>query len=492
MAIDSRHKDALKYKEDWYLIKTLKEGQRALITAGNKFLPKLSGQTASEYEAYIKKGSLFNALDKTINGLIGAIVRKKPVIKVPANINLESVTISGQNIYEVINATVDEIMSYGFFGILVDQPEDAKAGDIPNMAPYGSLDILNWFTHRSGTEEKLVMITLYETELEQDSEDLFEFKINEIIRCCYIDAADGIYKQQKWKKVDKKSSKDQWVKYGNEIIPKRTGKSMDEIPFTFFTTSGNYACPSKPPLLDLANLNIKHWQLSTDYYHALHYCAIPTPWAAGFQAGQNLYLGAQKAWIAEEPTAQCGFLEFTGQGVGAIEKGLDKIEKQMAVAGARLLEEQKAGIEAAEAIRLRISGDDATLGTIVTTIEQGFIKVFGYIIGWSSMTDNTKASVEMNREFVASKLTAQEITALLQACQSGKISTDTFIYNLQMGEYLPPDRTIKDEKDLIDAEKPAEFAGGIPGQIGGIPGQQNNIPNNVINMNKGGGNQNVG
>ena len=67
---------------------------------------------------------------------------------------------------------------------------------------------------------------------------------------------------------------------------------------------------------------------------------------------------------------------------------------------------------------------------------------------------DSNIKVSMNRDFVSSKLSAQDITALLSAVQAGRISMDTFLYNLRVGDILPPDRTIEDEKNLIASEAP--------------------------------------
>ena len=62
-----------------------------------------------------------------------------------------------------------------------------------------------------------------------------------------------------------------------------------------------------------------------------------------------------------------------------METGLDRLEKQMAIVGARLLEEQRAGIEAAETVRLRSSGDSATLADIAGNIEGALTDVLQHI-----------------------------------------------------------------------------------------------------------------
>ena len=62
-------------------------------------------------------------------------------------------------------------------------------------------------------------------------------------------------------------------------------------------------------------------------------------------------------------------LEFRGQGLAAIEKDLDKMERLMAVLGARLLEEQPRTQETLGAVTLRHSGEYATLRTITRSVE---------------------------------------------------------------------------------------------------------------------------
>lgn len=467
MAVDSKHSNYTVWEKDWITIETLLAGERALKDQGETYLPRLTGQDSSEYAKYIQRSSLFNATSRTLQGLVGAVIRKEANINTDkANMELlNSITLARQSIHEVIRITVERILAYGFFGILVDMPPGENTnGAIPYLALYNARSILNWRTEIAGTEEKLVMLTLLEKVSEQGADE-FEVKEVEQIRHCFIDPTSKKYTQQIYRKDEKGEN---WVAYQDPIIPVRRGISSDEIPFVFFNALSASPDPTKPPLLDLANMNIKHWQISADYYHGLHFCAMPTPWAAGFALGQgDLYIGAEKAWVTDNADAKCGFLEFTGQGLQALEKSLDKIEKLMAVIGARLLEEQKMGVEAARAIELRTSGDAATLVSIVSAAEEGIGRVMKFLDEWRTGSVS-KTEIEMNRSFVSQKLTSQDLTALLQAVQAGQISQDTFLYNLQAGEVLPPDRTIEEEKKIIASEAPKEDFNNPPGG----PGQQ--------------------
>jgi hypothetical protein len=447
-----------KQRNKWAMIEALLGGEEAIKEAGKLYLPQLSGQTETQYKTYRDRGSFFNAFARTITGLTGAIIRKEPSIKTSPEIDksLSSITLAGESIQEVIRMITQEVLSYGYYGILVDMPFVAEDKISPtNTNPYFALypcaSILNWETVQVGDESKLIMLTLAETVYKKDPENVLSLIAVDQVRLLNIDK-QGVLVVSIFQKIEKpnKQGDAEWVQYGDDIYPKVRGKNMDHIPFVFFGAVSNNPIPTAPPLVDLANLNIKHWQVNVDYYHGLHFCAMPTPWASGFGKETDLYVGCEKAWVSDDPQAQCGFLEFTGTGLGAIEKALDKLECQMAIMGARMLEEQKKAAEAAETVVMRYSGDTATLSSIVTSVEQGVIKAIDLIGDWKGI--EAKTEVRMNRDFVSIKLSAQDITALLQARQAGEISQGTFLYNLQVGEILPPDRTIEDEKALIENE----------------------------------------
>lgn len=444
------------YADRWTKIQTLLNGEDGIKAAGELYLPKLSGQTDDEYKAYKARGTFFNAYSRTVSGLTGAIVRKEMTVKTDAKIDklLGSITLAGESVQEVTRMVLDNIISYGYYGILVDMAPTPEGGKVADGNPYWALydcaSILNFETVQKGDENKLVMLALAEVVYEKSKDNPLLLIAVDRVRLLQIDEEGFlVVKIYVKKKSASEKGEEIWAQDGKDLMPQIRGKRLDNIPFVFFGAISNNPIPTAPPLLDMANLNIKHWQVSVDYYHGLHYCAMPTPWAAGFPASTILYLGAMKAWVSEDPNAKCGFLEFTGTGLGAVEKALANLESQMAVMGSRMLEEQKKAAEAAETVAMRYSGDSATLSSIVTSVEQGIMKAIDLIGMWLVM--EPKAEVKLNRDFVAQKLSAQDITALIQAYQANTISLDTFLYNMTVGEILPANRTIEDEKLMIES-----------------------------------------
>jgi hypothetical protein len=435
------------FANKWQKIAAILGGEEVIKESGSTYCPKLSGQDATEYQAYIDRGTFFNAFARTVSGMTGAIIRKEPTIKTVETVNklLSDVTLYGESIQEVIKIVINGVLQSGYYGILIDMPVELVDGASPYFSLYAPTSILNFRTVKVGSEYKLIMLALLELISENSPDNSQEEITIERIRILIIE--EGGLVVRLYRKT-KDAKKEDWVQEGKDILPTIRGKRLQDIPFVFFGSLSNTPIPDEPPLMDLANLNIKHWQLTVDYYHGLHYCAIPTPWAAGFGKSTDLYIGANKAWVSDDPNAQCGYLEFTGQGLAAILAAIDKLENQMAIIGARMLEEQKKAAEAADTVRMRYSGDSASLSNIVDCAEQGIVKAINWLGTWLGLTD-IKTEVALNRDFVAMKLDAQMLTALIGALQSGSISQDTFLYNMQLGELLPADRTIADEKILI-------------------------------------------
>jgi hypothetical protein len=457
---------------EWAKIEAVYGGDSAIKNAATLYLPQLTGQSKTEYDAYLTRGCFFNAFARTTQGLSGAITRKEPVIETIPRVEevLSSVSLANESVQEVIKITVDNVLQFGYFGILVDMPvlpEGAVVNKDPYFAMYPASTILNFRTRQEGSETKLELLCLAEVAHVQDSENRFNLIAQERVRV--LEIIDNALIVKLYKKEQSTTNTETWSQEGDDIIPKIKGKPIDFIPFVFFGAISNNPIPTSPPLIDLADLNIKHWQVSTDYYHGLHYCALPTPWAAGFAVGTNLYIGAMKAWVSENPEARCGYLEFSGEGLGAIEKALSRLEAQMAIMGARMLEEQKKAAEAADTVRMRYSGDTATLSSIVTSVEQGMIKAIDLLGLWMGI-DTMETEVHLNRDFVAQKLEATDITALLQSWQAGAISLDTFLYNLQVGEVLSADTTIEDEKAKVEEEKNKNFENKPPNPFAALEG----------------------
>ena len=51
-------------------------GRAAIIKAGEKYTPKLPAASPSTQDAYLNRGNFYNALRRTVTGLVGGIYQK--------------------------------------------------------------------------------------------------------------------------------------------------------------------------------------------------------------------------------------------------------------------------------------------------------------------------------------------------------------------------------------------------------------------------------
>jgi hypothetical protein len=192
----------------------------------------------------------------------------------------------------------------------------------------------------------------------------------------------------------------------------------------------------------------------------MHFTALPTAWLSGFDKNCTLRIGSSTAWVTETMGASAAFLEYTGQGLTTFERAMDWDERLMAILGARLLETQKRVGEAAEAIELRQSGENSMLGSLAMSVGMSITLVMRWAYWWNSTElwpdDVTKeqVSIELNTDFSTKGLSAQEITVVVQAWQSGALSRDFMMELFRRGEVLPEGRTNEEEARLAEAGKP--------------------------------------
>ena len=113
----------------------------------------------------------------------------------------------------------------------------------------------------------------------------------------------------------------------------------------------------------------------------------------------------------------------------------------MATLGARLLEEAPRVGETATAVTMRHAGEHATLRTIAQTVEAGLsqsLRWFAWWVGTEKTPADVGASIELNKDFLNVRMSAEDMKALMLMWQTDGISFETLHYNLTQGEAMRP------------------------------------------------------
>lgn len=457
---DTQHSEYSAALNRWQRCRDVIDGEDAVHAAGERYLPKLSGQDSGEYKAYVMRTPFYNATARTIDGLVGMIFRKEPVVTVPAAMDqmISDMTLTGSDFDELAEIVTREVISVGRVGLLVEHPQVIEGpitlaqAAAQNLRPYVSLykaeTIINWRTERINNAVQPVMIALTETAIEWQSD--FESKHIPQIRALLLE--EGKYIQRLYRKNDK----EEWEQHGDDIIPLMRGKPLNYIPFVFFGPAHNDVSVQKPPVYDLVTLNLSHYRSTADLEHGAHFTGLPTAVVTGYEAtgGEKLSIGSATAWVFPNEKADAHYLEFSGQGLGALENRLVAKEAGMAAIGARMLAPEKAGVEAQKTVQMRHAGESAILGTIGDMIEHGFDRVLHIMADWEGIVG--EVNTEFNDDFVDTVMTAQDVLALVQAWQAGAMSFQSLFWNLKQGELVEGEKTAEEERADIAATPPPQ------------------------------------
>jgi len=454
MAIDDKHSEYTGAAPKWQRCRAAIAGQDAVHAGGELYLPKLKEQTKEEYAAYKLRASYFNATGRTLEGLVGMVFRKAPEIEAPTAMQgiIDDIDLKGTPLKNLAMKVLDEVLGVGRVGILVeypvvtDQPANAATAAQLNLRPYAAVysaeTIINWKAARINNVYQPVDVRLaetYEDESGKTQEQVRRLMLNE----------GGIYVQQIWRKTEATGD---WVQIDGDITPLMRSQPMREIPFWVFGPKENELCVQDSPLLDLVDINLAHYRVTADYEHGCHFTGLPMLFLAGVELEDNakIYLGSQTAVTANNPAADGKYIEFTGQGLKALENNLDRKEKQMAAIGARMLEQQKNGVESEGAMQMRSNGETSVLASIANLTSMGLTAMLQFMAQWEGVSGECK--IHLNTDYMPVGMTAQELKELVAAWQSGAISKQTLFENLKRGEVISENRTFEDEEEFIADE----------------------------------------
>lgn len=496
MPVDSPDQLYAERLPQWQRCRDARAGSDAIKNKGVIYLPAPSGfqNDPLQYAAYKTRAMFYAATERTVEGMTGLVLRRDPVIEVPPEVeaDMEDITLACQSFDSLLLEILDDCITVGRLGLLIEYPkaeEDSvrPTTDRPYWTLYRAEQIVSWTVGKvldpDGVQRTgLTRVVLLESVTVPDATDRFVNKT--IAQARVLEILDGQYTVTLWQRrpdVTKPSlTSSDWVITTATTAPVRKNQPLPAIPFVFIGSRHTKPVPDKPPLLDMVDVNLSHYRSSADLEHGRHWTALPTPWVTGYSGTTKLNIGSTVAWALANAEAKVGMLEFSGQGLGALEKALDQKEKTMAVLGSRLLEIQPGQRETAEVVRLRHAGDAATLTSITTAIDAGLTKAFQWHAYWLGHDDAFTAdlvSVSLNKDFFETPMDAPTSLALLQAWQAGAISWKTYFYMLQQGEWMRPDATAEDEQAAIKAdaamhpapEPPAAPASGNGHSPAGVP-----------------------
>ena len=225
------------------------------------------------------------------------------------------------------------------------------------------------------------------------------------------------WKQEGTPASDSGAASESWVLEERTTL-KRADSPVPFIPFVFHGPRNSRPEPDRLPLADIIAANLDHYRLDADFKHGLHFAALPTAWVSGFDKATPLRIGSSAAWVSEVADAKAGFLEFTGAGLAHIERAMERVERRMALLGARMLE--SSGTEGHNSPSPLASppgrGELCGLGSIVVSLNQSLTRVLQLAHWWiegGTLGECPGVAFTMNTDLSARAISGESLTAVV-------------------------------------------------------------------------------
>lgn len=428
------------YAEDWRLVTDLLGGTRAMRAAGERRLPRWPNESPESHKARLSTATLFPAFARTLGVMAG-----KPFSKaltygddVPTRIRewCDDADLQGTNLHTFAADLLAEALGYGLCGVLVEYPRtdgvrtvaDERAVNArPYLVRYNHDQILGWQSARTNGVTRLTQLRLAESAEVQDGE--YGTKIVERVR---------VLRPGSWE-IWEKGEKDEYV------LAESGATTLAEIPFVPFCGRKTGFMAGVSPLLDLAHLNVKHWQSQSDQDTILHVARVPILAAITSDEGFELTVGASSAVRIPEG-GDLKFVEHGGAAIAAGRQSLQDLEGQMIQTGAELLVQRPGQRSATEA-------NKSELQRITEAFEDSLDQCLQFMADW--VGEKQGGHVSLFKDFGAATLTDASAQLILSMQQAGLISKETAIREQQRRGMLAPDLDPTAEIERAQTDGPA-------------------------------------
>ena len=415
----------------WILIEDLLGGTYQMRSKHRKYLMQEPRELDESYDNRLAR-SVCPPYYIRLERMLAGMLTRKPVRLNDTSDDLRTqlfdVDLMGNDLNVWTYETARKMIRYGHVGVLVDAPKTGQGGR-PYWVTYTPRDILGWRTEMIEGQLQFTQLRLLEKVSEPDG--LYGEKITEQVRLLTPDSYE----------IHRKDKNNKYTLYEEGTNP------LNRIPFSVAYSNRLNLLESRPPMSDIAELNLKAYQIQSDLDNQLHISAVPMLAFYGFsQAAEEVSAGPGEA-IAFPPDGRAEYIEPDGKSYEAQFKRLDRLEGQINELGLAAVLGQKLSAETVEAKKIDRSQGDSTMMVVAQQMQDMIDNCLQY---HASYLGSEAGSCFVNRDFLSQRLEPQEIQAYLTLYTSGSITQKTLLEQLTEGEVLGDEFDVEEELEATE------------------------------------------
>lgn len=452
--------------EAWDINDALMGGTLEMRRQGEVYLPKWPKEDAEGYKDRLKVATLHPAYEESIKQNIGRVFAEPTVLSEdspePIRKLTEDIDMEGDRLDVWAQQFFSIAFQYGLAHALVDYPrtdpeavktraDEQAAGGRPYVTMLNPRQVIGWKDKVEGGKVILTDLRVRET-IVVDGDDYGQTKVEQIRHIM-----PG--KVEIWRKNTGSNGESAWS------LHEEWNTSRNDIPLITLYTKRIGFMRGSPPLLNLALLNIKHWQSQSEQDNILHVARVPLLVVYGLDDGESLTVGASSATKFSDRSKQgLEYVEHTGAAIGAGEKSLDKLENQMRQAGAKILRSENTSTKSVDQTNEERMQENSPLYTMASSLEDALDNILQIMAEWIGEATGGKVDVRTELDVSAQTYDATGALAVQSLRQGGDIRQVDAVRALQAMKFIDPDAKPEEVIDELKNQDPT-LTGGNNGNI---------------------------
>ena len=388
----TRTRAVLDMMKGWEIMKAVTEGTDYLRQNSEAFLPLEPREDFDAYLARVNRAVFSPFTQRLIRAATGLVLRKPITLTGdPYWTEMFKMDVDGckSDLDEYARRLLMCSLTYGQSHILVDYPAPSGARSLAeeraqDRRPYwievDPTNLYGWRLDRESNYGNLIQVRLAEKAVlpsGQFGEEVFDqIRVIEPGRYRVFRKKEQI---EEMYDVSDNSSVGEFEVATTQKDYKQVESgefSLGEIPLVTIYSGKTDNLVSKPPLLDIAYLNIAHFQRQADLIHSLHVASQPMLVMEGYDdQTKDLAISVNYA-MATQPGNKVYYVEPASSAFDAQSAEIKELQMQMATLGISTLSQQKFVAESADARRLDRVDTNSMLAMVSMELEQKLQKAF--------------------------------------------------------------------------------------------------------------------
>lgn len=440
MSVEKKQNAVVQMHADMQIIDDLLGGVKQMRSKGKTYLPKFPLENDRDYDARLKQATLKPVLKETIKDMVGRVFAKGLVKRdIPDFIDVEDIDAVGNKLEVFCADWFKSALSYGVSFVVVDYQRDEDVETMADVQEKGLKahaihvplkSVLGWRSQIVGGNEVCTQFRYLETVSEDDG----EFATTEATQIVVLEV--GRKRTYRYDGDEYILREDVELSVSGGLFPCVPVVALYSEQAGFFTAT--------PPLIDLAYMNVEHWQSKSDQQNILHVARVPLLARFGVVDDGDFQVGGSTIDMPEGSDMR--FVEHSGKAIEAGAKAIEKLEQDMQIAGAKLLIKNNATYTDSQA-KNEQKREVSALQQYAKNLEDAIGQMLYLFALWNGSEDGGTVSVSGNLSIDYNPETS--MTMIRELHVDGIISNETRFREAQKREVISSDINWEEEQTKV-------------------------------------------